>query len=195
MQNNRSYRSSGLNHIWAIMAVNLLLFIATIISRNLVFNLLGLTPALFFDRPWTILTNIFVHSGLWHILANMMTLYFFGSYVSRLMGQNKFLMVYFGGGILGNIFYILLGPPFIPAVGASGAIFALAGVLVIMIPKLRIYVFPIPIPLPLWVAVIGGFFILSLFPFVAWQAHLGGLILGLITGYFFKKRARRFFTL
>ena len=48
-------------------------------------------------------------------------------------------------------------------------------------------------PVPLWAAVIGGFLIISFFPNVAWQAHLGGLAFGLTIGYFFRKRERSFF--
>ncbi|GAI53526.1 unnamed protein product, partial [marine sediment metagenome] len=99
----------------------------------------------------------------------------------------------FIGGILGNILYILLAPPLSIAIGASGAVFALGGVLAIMRPKLRVLVFPIPVPLPLWAAVIGGFLIISFFPNVAWQAHLGGLAFGLTIGYFFRRRERIFF--
>ena len=188
----RSYQGFRLSPILIIVAVNFLLFIATMIFQDLIFRL-GLIPAAFWERPWTILTNMFVHAGFWHIFANMLTLYFFGTYLSRLVGDNKFLIVYFGGGILGNILYILLAPPLSVAVGASGAVFALAGALTVMVPKLRVFVFPIPIPIPLWIAVIGGFLILSLLPFVAWQAHLGGLIFGLIAGYFFRRRERYFF--
>ena len=104
-----------------------------------------------------------------------------------------FLIVYFGGGILGNIAFILLAPSFYIAIGASGAIFALGGVLAVMRPKLTVFVFPIPVPIPLWVAIIGGFLILTFFPGVAWQAHLGGLVFGLIAGYFLKKRQRYFY--
>jgi len=62
-----------------------------------------------------------------------------------------------------------------------------------MRPRLRVYVFPIPAPITLWAAGIGGFVIHSFIPFVAWQAHLGGLVFGLIIGYFFRKRERSFF--
>lgn len=188
----RSYRGFRLNVIWLLIAVNLLLFVATIVEQDLVW-LLGLQPAGFLIRPWTIVTNLFIHGGIGHILANMLTLYFFGSYLLRLIGVRNFLIIYFCGGILGNIFYILLASPFSIAVGASGAVFALGGALTVMRPRLRVFIFPIPVPLPLWVAVIGGFLILSLFPHVAWQAHLGGLVLGLTAGYFFRKRERYFF--
>ena len=186
------YRKFSLNPIWIIIAINLLLLIATYIYPRLIV-LFGLIPELFLSRPWTIVTNMFMHSGLWHFFANMLTLYFFGSYLSRLIGNSKFLFVYFGGGVLGNILYILLGEPLSIAVGASGAIFALGGALAVMRPKLRVVVFPIPVPLPLWIAVIGGFIILSFLPFVAWQAHLGGLIIGFIAGYIFRRKERYFF--
>ena len=185
----RSYRRTGLNPILVIIGINVILFIATLISRDLIL-LLGLQPASFLDRPWTIITSMFMHGGFGHIFANMFTLFFFGSSLFQLIGNRRFLLVYLGGGILGNIFYLFLGHPFIPAVGASGAIFALGGVLTVLRPKLRVFVFPIPLPIPLWAAVIGGFLILSLFPYVAWQAHLGGLIFGLIAGFLFRKRER-----
>lgn len=190
----RSYQSFKLNPVWTLIGVNLLLFIATLIAPELRY-LLGLQPGDFPNRAWTIVTSMFIHGGLWHIMVNMWMLYFFSTYLSRLIGQSKFLMVYFGGGILGNILLLLLAPffPFSVAFGASGAVFALAGALVLMRHKMPIFVFPIPVPIPLWAAVIGGFLILSFLPSIAWQAHLGGLILGLIAGYFFRKRQRYFF--
>ena len=189
----RSYRGFNLTPIWLLIAINLLLFIATNINPRLVL-LLGLQPAAFSVMPWTIFTNLFVHAGVGHILANMITLFFFGRFLSGLLGGRRFLLVYFLGGILGNVFYLLMPPsPLAIVIGASGAIFALGGVLAVMVPRLRVLVFPIPVPLPLWVAVIGGFFIISFLPQVAWQAHLGGLVFGLIAGLFLRTRQRRFF--
>jgi membrane associated rhomboid family serine protease len=185
----RSYRSYSLTPIWVIMILSFLAYIAILISSNFIL-LLGLQAATFLYRPWTIVANLFVHGSLWHLLANMLTLYFFGSFLTRLVGTGKFLIVYFGGGILGNIFYMLLASPFSIVIGASGAIFALGGVLSVLTPKLRVFVFPIPVPLPLWVALIGGFLIMSLFPHVAWQGHLGGLIFGLIAGLILRNRTR-----
>jgi membrane associated rhomboid family serine protease len=194
-----AYRGSNPTVLWLLIAINLILYMATLIEPDLILHL-GLQPASFLDRPWTLVTNLFIHANIWHILANMITLYFFGSYLNRLLGTKKFLIVYFAGGILGNIFYLLLAlytpvaSPYSIAVGASGAIFALGGVLTAMRPRLRVFVFPIPVPLPLWIAIIGGFIILSLFPQVAWQAHLGGLVLGLVAGFFFRRRERYFYT-
>lgn len=186
------YSGFRLSPILVLIILNFLMFIATAIAPQLVF-FFGLQPAGFWLRPWTIVTNLFIHAGLWHLIANMLTLYFFGSYLSRLVGDNKFLITYFGGGILGNILFILLGPFSSIAVGASGAVFALGGALTVMRPRLRVFVFPIPAPIPLWVSVIGGFIILSFIPFVAWQAHLGGLVFGLVAGWLFRNKERYLF--
>ncbi len=186
-----SYRGYSLTPIWAIMIVCFSVFIATIVSNQLIL-LLGLQAVGLLERPWTIVTNLFVHGSIWHLLANMMTLYFFGSYLTRLIGVGNFLIIYFFGGILGNIFYLLLASPFSIVIGASGAVFALGGVLTVLTPRLRVFVFPIPAPLPLWVAIIGGFLILSLFPHVAWQGHLGGLVFGLAAGFVLRNRVRSF---
>ena len=190
----KRYKSFRLTPIWMVIILNLLFFIATAIAPELIL-ILGLQPASFPHRPWTILSSLFVHSGLWHIVANMLTLYFFSRYLSRLIGESKLLITYFCGGIAGSGLFILLAlltSPYSIAVGASGAIFALGGTLTVMRPRLKVLVFPIPTPIPLWAAIIGGFLIISLLPYIAWQAHLGGLILGIIAGYFFRKRERLF---
>ncbi len=200
------YQGFRMNAIWSLIIANLLVFIITALLSE-AWSFLRLVPVLFLAQPWTILTSMFVHGGLWHILANMYMLYFFGSSVYRLVGKGRFLAVYFAGGILGNIFHIFLsilgnilsvsflGNPFIAVVGASGAVFALGGVLAMMTPKMKVFIFPIPIPFSLWKAVIGGFLILTILSSmfsISWQGHLGGLLLGLGAGYFFKKRARYF---
>ena len=183
----RSYRGSGLNPIWILIGINVLIFIVTMVRYDLIYRL-GLQPATFLQQPWTIVTNLFAHGGFGHILTNMISLFFFGSFLCRLLGERKFLFVYFAGGILGNIFYLWLAHPLSIAIGASGAVFAIGGALTVLTPRLRVFIFPIPAPIPLWAAVIGGFLIISLFPHIAWQAHLGGLTLGLIVGYYFRRQ-------
>jgi membrane associated rhomboid family serine protease len=185
-----AYRGSNPIAAWLLIVTNLLVFIATSINSDLIYTF-GLARATFLEEPWTLLTSMFIHSGFWHILANMVTLYFFGSYLNRLLGTTKFLIVYFAGGIAGGLVYLLLASSsYDVVVGASGAIFALGGALAVMRPKLSVIVFPIPVPIPLWIAIIGVFAIFSFFPGVAWQGHLGGLVIGLVAGYFFKRRGR-----
>ena len=187
----RSKQGFSLGAIGFLIVMNLILFIVTAIRPD-VLLLLGLAPALFLQRPWTIVTAMFVHAGIGHILGNMITLYFFGGYLIRLVGERNFWIIYLCGGLLGNILFMLLAPPFSIAVGASGAIFAVGGALSVIRPKSKVFIIPIPVPIPLWGAVIGGFLILSFLPNVAWQAHLGGLAFGLLMGYFFRRR-RRFY--
>jgi membrane associated rhomboid family serine protease len=169
-------------------------------GHNLI-PLLGLQTASFLQHPWTIVTNLFVHGSIWHLLFNMLTFYFFGTFLIRLVGVRDFLIIYFGGGILGNVFFMLfailmnsifMDPRLLYAtvIGASGAIFALGGTLAVLTPRLRVFVFPIPVPMPLWVAVIGGFVILSFVGGIAWQGHLGGLVFGLIYGLVLRRRVR-----
>lgn len=191
--NRYAHTGFKLTPIWFLIILNLILLIFTFIARDFFYTFFGLIPAFIGQHPWTIVTNLFLHGGIGHIFGNMLTLYFFGNYLSQLVGDKKFLMTYFGGGILGNILFILLGNPFSVAIGASGAVFAVGGALTMMRPKLKVFIIPIPVPIPLWVAVIGGFVILSFLPFIAWQAHLGGLVFGLIIGYSFKKKERYYF--
>ena len=186
---HRSYSRYITSSVLVLIAINVVLYIATLADPDLIYRL-GLQPSTWMERPWTLLTNLFIHGGLWHLAANMITLFFFGRYLSMMVGEAKFLVVYFLGGIIGNFFFILLGPSNTLVIGASGAVFAVGGAFTMLAPKMKVFVFPIPVPLPLWVAVIGGFIILSFLPFVAWEAHLGGLLVGLAAGFFFKKRQR-----
>lgn len=192
-----AYRVSRPVSVWIIIGINLLVLVATLISNDL-YIFLRFIPANFLDSPWAIFTALFVHANFWHLFANMITLFFFGGFLYQLIGRNKFLLVYFAGGILGNIFHLLIAlntPLFsadIPAIGASGAVFAIAGVLVVLMPRLRVLLYFI-IPLPLWVVVLIFMVIWSFLPGIAWTAHLGGLVLGLIAGFIFRRRARYYY--
>lgn len=189
MKRNQGFNLSA---VWFLIIANLIVYIATSINSDLI-SILGLERASLAERPWTIVTCLFVHLDFWHICGNMITLYFFGTYVSKLIGENKFLIIFFLGGITGNVFYLLLANPYTTVIGASGAVFAVGGALTILRPKLNVIIIPIPAPIPLWIAVIGIFVVISIFPNVAWQAHLGGLLFGLAAGYLFRKRQRFFF--
>ena len=179
-----------MNAIAFLVSLNILAFVFTIFRPALV-SILGLTPALVPQQPWTLITAMFMHASFSHILFNMISLFFLGSFFLRLVGESDFLRVYFIGGLAGNLLYMLLGPSMIPGVGASGAIFAIGGALAIMAPKLPVIVFPLPIPVPLWGAMIFFLLIGFVISGVAWQAHLGGFLFGMAAGLYFNKRRRR----
>jgi len=132
----RSYRRFAEAPILFLIALNVVLYIATLADPDLLYTL-GLQPSTWMERPWTLITNLFVHGGLWHIAANMLTLYFFGRYLCMLVGDARFLTLYFLGGIAGNFLYILLSSSNAVVIGASGAIFAIAGALTLMAPKIE----------------------------------------------------------
>ena len=188
---NGGYRGDDLTPILVIVILCFVVYLATIAGDHFfgydLIPLLGLQPATFLERPWTIVTDLFVHANIWHILSNMITLFFFGRFLAGLVGARSFYIIYFLGGIMGNVLFMLfaflgfLTSPYSTVIGASGAVFALGGALTVLTPKLKVFIFPIPVPIPLWVAVIGGFFIMSS-PGIAWQGHLGGLLTGLAAG-------------
>jgi membrane associated rhomboid family serine protease len=193
----RDPRSVNLTLLWVLIAVNVLIFIATSIASGSIFgisfavlNQIGVSYSTFSSQPWTIVSSMFAHDGIYHIIFNMLTLYFFGMYVLALVGEARFFLVYFIGGLVGNVLFLLLNHTG-SAVGASGAIFALGGLLVVLVPRLKVMIFPIPIPMDLWIALLLSLAVLSFLPGIAWQAHVGGFLTGLAAGYFFKYQARR----
>ena len=176
-----------------LIITNILFYVAASIKPALFIGLFGLSRYSFPTHLWSIVTAMFIHDpfpNFTHILFNMLTLYFFGSYLSRIVSEKSFLIIYFIGGILGNVAFLLLANPYSTAIGASGAIFAVAGALTVLRPKMKVFIIPIPVPIPIWAAILGGFLLLSFLPGVAWQAHLGGLVFGLIMGYFYRRRQR-----
>ena len=195
-----------LNPIFIIIGINIAIFLFINIVRLIsgidasyiiVGNLAAWSPLeLFLQRPWGLITSMFTHYSFTHLLFNMLTLYFFGSYLLKMLGTKKFLIIYLGGGLLGGVFFVLISTLMNPsigisAIGASGAIFALGGTLAVLTPRVKVYIMFIPIPVPLWIAVIGGGLIMSFMPNVAWEAHLGGLLFGLAAGFIIKNRRKQ----
>lgn len=195
-RSNRSYQSPGTRVVLALILANVAVFIATAIasrSANLSWSVaiqFGISRITIGEYPWTVLTSLFLHDGIMHILFNMLWLYWYGSILVQLISEVKFILLYFVGGLVGNALFILIEPNSL-AVGASGAIFALGGALAVMRPRIKIVLFPIPIPMDLWVYVIVGFALMSFLPGIGWQAHLGGLVTGLSFGWYFRRWERR----
>jgi membrane associated rhomboid family serine protease len=182
--NFRRYRS-----VWILIIINTLVFIVTSMRPD-IGNSLALAKPFISSDYWTILTAMFVHANILHLLANMLTLYFFGIFCLQLIDEKWFWVVYLVGGIFGNLLFLLIGPANSAVVGASGAIFAIGGVIAMMRPTQKVSLYFI-IPMPLWVGIALAFVLTVIIPGVAWQAHLGGLIVGLIAGFFFRQREWR----
>ncbi|MFC1939039.1 rhomboid family intramembrane serine protease [Chloroflexota bacterium] len=182
------YRSSAI--IWALIAVDVAVLITTT-ARPDIGNYLAMTKPIFNSHYWTVLTAMFVHAGFAHIFFNMLHLYFFGTLCLQLIDRKWFLLIYFLGGIVGNLLFLLIGPMYSAVVGASGAIFALGGVLAMMRPTLRVYLYFF-IPMPLWLGIIISYALTAFVAGIAWQAHLGGLVVGLNVGFILRRRERQY---
>jgi len=171
----------GMNPVIVLIITNIVLYLAVSFSGKGLYPYgqyqpvstdrftyyLGLIPYYFSTRPWTLVTSMFIHSGFAHIFSNMIALFFFGTFLNRLIGSGRFLLVYFVGGIVGNILYLLLNLHGLSlVVGASGAIYAIAGTMVVMVPKLPVRLYFL-IPIPLWIFVIVFLGLLSAPPFAA----------------------------
>ena len=200
----RTYRAVDLRVLWFLIALNVVIFAMEIaigpypiVQNGQVVNevvlFLGLARVVLPQQPWTILTAIFLHGGFSHIIFNMISLYFLGSFFIRAAGERNFLAVFFLGGLAGNALYILLAPPNVIGIGASGAVFAIGGALAVLVPRVPVFIFFIPIPMPLWIAIIIFFLLSFFFSGIAWQAHLGGLLLGLVAGLIFRRRRRIYY--
>jgi len=138
-----------------------------------------------FTQPWRILTSIFAHSGGAHLIANLFSLVLFGLILEGRIGAKRVLWLFLSSGILINLF-----SPYERSLGASGAIFAILGVLIILRPWMIIWLQGIPLPMFLaglvWLVIdlFGVFHPTN----VANLAHIGGLFVGVIYGIFLWKR-------
>ncbi|MGB9940478.1 rhomboid family intramembrane serine protease [Methanosarcina sp.] len=145
-------------------------------------------------RPWTLVTYIFLHTGLLHLLFNMIVLYFFGTALERRVGNRQLLAIFFTAGILSAIGYTFLSRPIFsispgPMVGASGAIYGVFAALTMLEPDIRVYVYFIPMKLKhaLVLFALFDFLMVGSSDMIAHTAHLSGLFVGLYMGLRIKK--------
>ena len=189
-----------------LVLINVLCFIVfgILISTNVVsLDFIALKPANIFQGQyiWTFLTSMFMHGGFFHIFANMITLIFLGSFVERIIGKKRFFWFYMIAGLFAGLFFVLLslifkGDMSAYAVGASGAIFGVAGLMVVLTPNVPLYVMFIPIPIKAKYAIPGLLIILWLISVTAGvaignTAHLGGLLIGLAYGIYLRNKYKR----
>lgn len=150
---------------------------------------------------WTFITSMFMHGGLFHIFANMFSLLFIGTLVEKILGAKRYLYFYLISGLLAGVFFVLSSLIFTAdlntfAVGASGALFGLVGLLMLLTPDLPVYIMFIPIPIKMKYAA-PGILVVLWFISVAGNvpigntAHLGGLVTGLVYGLYLRKKYKR----
>ena len=143
-----------------------------------------LIPALIPERPWTVVTYMFLHAGAMHLGFNMLALYFFGPRVEALLGGRQFLWLYFISGLVGALASLIF-TPLAPIVGASGAIFGVMLGYARYWPRALMYIWGVVPIQARWFVI--GMTALSLFggfgglqPGVAHFAHLGGFLGGFV---------------
>ncbi len=114
----------------------------------------GISASTFFSGAyWTLITSMFTHFWLPHLFFNMISLFFVGNFLEKIIGRKKFIWFYLASGLLAGLFYTILSfyfgnseigakifvDPMQYAVGASGAIFGIAGLLAVLTPYMRVY--------------------------------------------------------
>jgi rhomboid protease GluP len=144
----------------------------------------ALIPALVAEgEVWRLLTSVFLHSGFAHLVLNMISLYFLGSFAEVSFGRGRFLTLYILSGIAGGLAYLYFGAFNSPAVGASGAIFGLLGGVFGFAIRRGTFSLRNPVINQLLILTAINLFLGATIPNVSNTAHLGGLAGGFVFGY------------
>jgi len=151
----------------------------------------------------TLFTSMFLHGGWMHLIGNMLFLWVFADNIEATIGNGRFLIFYLLGGLAAHAGHIYFNPASpIPTVGASGAISAVMGAYLVMFPTSRVklwflfLIFRVPAVLFLgiwiWQQWSAGTASLSVpteqSAGVAWWAHIGGFIFGVVAGFYYRSR-------
>ena len=166
-----------------LIIANVAMFLISAAAPN-VTSAFTLVPAFVLSRPWTLITYMFLHGGLMHILFNMLGLFFFGPRLEDRLGSKDFLWLYFISGLMGAVLSFVF-TPYAAIIGASGAVFGVFLGFAYFWPQEKIYVWGI-VPIEArWLVVImtalalfGGFG--GSMGGVAHFAHLGGFAGGFL---------------
>jgi membrane associated rhomboid family serine protease len=193
---------------YALIALNVLLFFMELSNGDAFIEQWSFVPRRFLANPVgdlpTIFTAMFMHAGWIHLLGNMLYLWIFGDNVEDRFGRINFLFFYLLCGIAATFAQMIFDVGSnIPNLGASGAIAGVLGAYIFMFPRGRVSVLMgrgvIPVPA---IVVIGLWFVLQLFSGldsiantaetggVAYMAHIGGFIAGLVLTLVFRGSRR-----
>lgn len=145
-------------------------------------------------QPWVaVLTSMFLHGGIGHLLFNMWSLWIFGNNVEEAFGHVRYALLYLAGGVVATLVFVFVNPnSTVPLVGASGAIAAALGAYAVLFPGHRVLTLLGWILLPLPAVIFLGFWFFAQFGLggtnTAWEAHVGGFIFGLAVAALFRQR-------
>ncbi|WP_320775508.1 rhomboid family intramembrane serine protease [Streptomyces sp. CRN 30] len=131
------------------------------------------------DGQWyRLLTSMFLHGSYIHILFNMLSLWWIGGPLEAALGRARYLALYLVSGLAGSALTYLIAEPNQPSLGASGAIFGLFGATAVLLRRLNYDMRPV-------IALLAINLIFTFSPGfnIAWQAHIGGLVAGVVIGY------------
>jgi membrane associated rhomboid family serine protease len=171
---------------WSIIALCAIVYVLQILPNSPVTAALLYYAPYTYTEPWRMITALFVHSptSFLHILFNMFSLFIFGPIMERMLGRARFLALYLLSGFGGSVAVLLIAPG-TPVVGASGAIFGLLGAFFVIQRKLGGNATQLLI-------VIGLNLVVGFLPGtnIAWQAHVGGLIVGAAVAFVYLRTRR-----
>ncbi|MGW5096098.1 rhomboid family intramembrane serine protease [Streptomyces nodosus] len=126
---------------------------------------------------YRLLTSMFLHGTYIHILFNMLSLWWIGGPLEAALGRARYLALYFASGLAGSALTYLIAAPNQASLGASGAIFGLFGATAVLMRRLRYDMRPVIVLLVINLIFTFGWHN------IAWQAHIGGLVGGVLVGY------------
>jgi len=163
----------------------------------------GGLSALAFPPPLTLLTYMFLHGSIWHLLGNMLFLWVFGDNVEDALGHLRYLAFYLLCGIAGGLLFFAIAPhSTAPLIGASAAIAGVVAAYLMLSPRVHLWVLVfdiIPLQVPAYLAM-GAWIIMNFVlafnhadPSVAWWAHIGGLIAGALLVVVLRQRGVELF--
>ncbi|GGQ74184.1 rhomboid family intramembrane serine protease [Streptomyces asoensis] len=125
---------------------------------------------------YRLLTSMFLHASYIHILSNMLSLWWIGGPLEAALGRVRFLALYLVSGLAGSALSYLLAEPNQASLGASGAIFGLFGALAVLVRRQRYDMRPVIALLVINLVITFGW------SGISWQAHIGGLVAGVLIG-------------
>lgn len=182
-----------------IIAINLILWLLTglislPIGRTIIQWGVGINALVDQGQYWRLVTPIFLHGGLFHLLFNSFALVLFGPALEQMLGRTKFLSAYLFTGIAGNLFTYIVDPnAYYPHLGASGAIYGLFGIYAFMVVFRKDLIDPSSAQI-VTVILIFGLIMTFLRPGINVSAHIFGLIAGVALGPIILNNTRSFST-